>query len=254
MTIHALDAKSLSESIAQTRIDLAAALRLAAYHGLQEGIDNHFTVTVPGCDDRFLVLPFGYHWSEARASNMIVFDEAGNTLEGDGAVEMTAQCIHAPVHRITGKRVVMHTHQTWAVALNILDDNRLLPTTQTAALLQSVIAYDHEYTGLATDLAEGERLAAALGDKSILFMKNHGVMVAANSIAVAYRLLYMLERACQTQILAMSTGSPLSTVTSEIVEGLQTPEQHDRHRGMRHALFFDAMKRVLDREMPGYAE
>jgi ribulose-5-phosphate 4-epimerase/fuculose-1-phosphate aldolase len=148
----------------------------------------------------------------------------------------------------------MHTHQTWAVALNILDDNRLLPATQTAALLQNIIAYDHDYSGLATELAEGERLAAALGDKSILFMKNHGVMVAANSIAVAYRLLYLLERACRTQILAMSTGAPLSSVTAEVVEGLQTPDEHDRHRGKRHTLYFDAMKRVLDRDMPGYAE
>lgn len=200
------------------------------------------------------MLPFGYHWSEARASDMIVFDEAGNTLEGDGVVEMTAQCIHAPVHRITEKRVVMHTHQTWAVALNILDDNRLLPTTQTAALLQGIIAYDHNYTGLAADLAEGERLAAAIGDKSILFMKNHGVMVATNSIAVAYRLLYLLERACRAQILAMSTGAPLSAVSTEVIERLQTPEQNDRHKGQRHTLFFEAMKRVLDRAMPGYAD
>ena len=98
MTVHVLNTELIDDEARNVRIDLAAALRLAAYHDLQEGIDNHFTVTLPGFDDRYLMLPFGLHWSEARASDMIVFDEAGNTLEGEGLVEMTANCIHAPIH------------------------------------------------------------------------------------------------------------------------------------------------------------
>jgi ribulose-5-phosphate 4-epimerase/fuculose-1-phosphate aldolase len=254
MAFHALDTKPSTDTAAQARIDLAAALRLAVYHDLDEGIDNHFTVTVPGYKDRYLVLPFGFHWSEARASKMIVFDEAGNTLEGDGTIELTAQCIHAPIHRITGKSVVMHTHQPWALALNMLEDNRLLPVTQTAALLYGSIAYDDDYRGLATTLEEGERLAAILGDKAILFLKSHGVLVATNDIGKAYRILYLLERACRTQVLAMSTGKPLHTIPPEIADDLIIPNENDRHRGERHNLFFAAMKRVLDREMPGYAE
>ncbi len=254
MAVHVLNTELIDDEARNVRIDLAAALRLAAYHDLQEGIDNHFTVTLPGFDDRYLMLPFGLHWSEARASDMIVFDEAGNTLEGEGLVEMTANCIHAPIHRLSGKRVVMHTHQPWAVALNMLEDNRLLPASQTSALFESLIAYDDNYTGLATMLEEGERLADCLGDKSILFMKNHGVMVATNSIAASFKLLYLLEKACRTQILAMSSGKPLSLVKPEIVDQLQTPSENDRHRRVRTSLFFDAMKRLLDREMPGYAE
>ena len=92
-----------------------AAHRLSVLHELDEGIDNHYTVTVPGETDRYLVLPFGLHWSEARASDLIVFDETGATLEGEGKVELSACCIHAPVHRITGAKVVLHTHQTWAL-------------------------------------------------------------------------------------------------------------------------------------------
>jgi ribulose-5-phosphate 4-epimerase/fuculose-1-phosphate aldolase len=90
-------------------------------------------VTVPGRDGQYLILPFGLHWSEARASDMMVFDESGRTLEGRGVVELSARCIHAPIHRITGARVVLHTHQTWAVALNMLEDNRVLAASQTAA-------------------------------------------------------------------------------------------------------------------------
>ena len=254
MPMHALDATSSTEPVLQARIDLAAAHRLAVYHELEEGIDNHFTVTVPGYEDRYLVLPFGLHWSEARASDMIVFDETGNTLEGDGLVELSAQCIHAPIHRITGVRVVMHTHQPWALALNMLENNRLLPATQTAAFYQGHIAYDDDYRGTADTLAEGEKLAAMLGDKSVLFMKNHGVMVAADSIAKAYKMLYLLERACRTQVLAMSSGEKLAMIPDEVVAQVQLPDENDRHRGQRHTLYFEAMKRVLDREMPGYAD
>ncbi len=77
MAIHAIDSKESSDPITQAKIDLAAAHRLAVLDQLDEGIDNHFTVTVPGYQDRYLVLPFGLHWSEARASDMISFDEAG---------------------------------------------------------------------------------------------------------------------------------------------------------------------------------
>ncbi len=254
MPIHALDAKSTTDPVIQARIDLAAAHRLAVYHELEEGIDNHFTVTVPGYEDRYLVLPFGLHWSEARASDMIVFDEAGNTLEGEGLVELSAQCIHAPIHRITGVRVVMHTHQPWALALNMLENNRLLPATQTATFFQGHIAYDDDYRGTADTLEEGEKLAGMLGDKSVMFMKNHGVMVAASSIAKAYKLLYLLERACRTQLLAMSTSEKLATIPDELVAQVQAPDENDRHRGQRDTLYFEAMKRVLDREMPGYAD
>jgi ribulose-5-phosphate 4-epimerase/fuculose-1-phosphate aldolase len=224
-------------------------------HELDEGIDNHFTVGVPGRDDRFLILPFGLHWSEAKASDMIVFDEAGNTLEGKGVVELSAQCIHAPIHRICGARVVLHTHQTWALALNMLADNRLLPASQTAAFFHGKIAYDDDYTGLAAQLAEGERLARLVADKQVVFMKNHGVLVVGETIAQAYRRLYRLERVCRAQILAMSAGRPIEVLSDEIVARVQAPNAQDRHpRGERDRLFFEAMMRVLDRELPGYAD
>jgi ribulose-5-phosphate 4-epimerase/fuculose-1-phosphate aldolase len=255
MSVHPLHSSRAVDPVTQARIHLAAAHRLAVLDELEEGIDNHFTVTVPGHDDRYLILPFGLHWSEARASDMIVFDESGATLEGEGVVELSAQCIHAPIHRISGARVVLHTHQTWALALNMLEDNRLLPASQTAAYFHGHIAYDDNYTGTADTLAEGERLAKLLGDKQIVFMKNHGVLVTGDTVAQAYRRLYKLERVCRMQVLAMSTGRPLQVLSEEIVAQVQTPGADDRHsRTERERLFFEAMMRVLDREAPGYAD
>jgi len=254
MSVHPLTSAHAVDALAQAKIQLAAAHRLAVLHELEEGIDNHFTVTVPGHDDRYLILPFGMHWSEARASAMIVFDEFGATLDGEGVVELSAQCIHAPIHRICGVRVVLHTHQPWALALNMLKDNRLLPANQTAAFFHGHIAYDDNYAGTADSLEEGERLAGVIGDKPILFLKNHGVIATGDNIAQAYKRLYKLERVCRTQVLALSTGRPIEVLSDDVVGRLQAPSANDRHsRAERERLFFEAMMRVLDRDLPGYA-
>ncbi len=244
-----------NDPVWQAKVHLAAALRLAVLHDFDEGIDNHFTVAVPGREDQYLISPFGVHWSEARASTMMVFNEAGETLEGEGVVELSAQSIHAPVHRITGAKVVLHTHQPWATALNMLKANRLLPATQTAAFFDGVIAYDDHYTGLAAELSEGERLSQLMGGgKTVLFMKNHGVMTVGDTVAQAYRRLYKLEKACRTQVLAMGTGQPLNVLTESVIQRIKNPSPLDRHpRSERERLFFEAMMRVVDRVNPGYA-
>jgi len=255
MSVHPLTARRAADPVREAKIHLAAAHRLAVVHELEEGIDNHFTVTVPGTADRYLILPFGLHWSEARASDMIVFDESGATLEGEGVVELSAQCIHAPIHRITGARVVLHTHQTWALALNMLKENRLLPASQTAAYFHGRVAYDDTYTGTADFIEEGERLAHLIGERQVLFMKNHGVLVVGETVAQAYRRIYMLERVCRAQVLAMGSGKPLEVLSDEIVAQVQAPPVDDRHsRAERERLYFEAMMRVLDRDNPGYAD
>jgi ribulose-5-phosphate 4-epimerase/fuculose-1-phosphate aldolase len=262
MSVHVLSvppANAEADPVRKAKVQLAAAHRLAVMHELEEGIDNHFTVTVPGRDDQYIILPFGLHWSEARASDMIVFDESGATIEGEGDVELSALCIHAPIHRICGANVVMHTHQTWAVALNMLDDNRLIPASQTAAFIHGQVAYDDTYAGTADTLEEGERLASVIGQgtqmRHTLFMKNHGVLVTGSTIAQAYRRLYKLERICRAQILALSTGKPLKVLSDDVIRQVQTEVPQDRHgRAERERLFFEAMMRVMDRINPGYAE
>jgi ribulose-5-phosphate 4-epimerase/fuculose-1-phosphate aldolase len=254
MSVHKLTSRR-ADPVREAKVHLAAAHRLAVFHDLEEGIDNHFTVTVPGTEDRYLILPFGLHWSEARASDMIVWDESGRTLEGEGLCELSAQCIHAPVHRITGARVVLHTHQTWALALNMLPDNRIVPASQTASFFDGHVAYDDDYAGGADTLEEGERLARCMGDKRVLMMKNHGVLVVGDTVAQAYRRLYLLERVCRAQVLAMSTGQQLSILSQDIVKKLQVDPVDDRHsRTERERLYLEAMMRVLDRVNPGYAD
>src|SRR5258708_30039791 len=165
MAFHSLSTVPKPDPVHTARIHLAAALRLAVAPGLDEGIDNHFPVTVPDRKGQYLILPFGRHWSEARASEMMVFDDQGKTVGGDVQVELSAYCIHAPIHRLTGARVVMHTHQPYTLALNMLKDNRVLPATQTAAFYHGRIAYADHYAGTADFPAAGERPPHLVGAK-----------------------------------------------------------------------------------------
>ena len=102
---------------------------------------------------------------------------------------------------------------------------------------------------------EGERISAAMGDKKILFMKNHGVMVLGDTVGEAYKKLYRLERVCRAQVLAMSTGQELAVLSDNIAAAVNHSNPMNSHTQQeRDELYFAAMMRVLDREMPGYAD
>src|SRR6185369_5229131 len=174
------------------RVDLAAAHRLAVMHGFHEGIFNHLTHVVPGKPDRYYQIPFGMHWSEVKASSfMEVGIDDGKTKRGAGEVERSCYCIHAPIHKARPQaKAVFHTHMPYASALTRLEDPRIKEIGQTEVGLLGEIAYDDEYTGPALEPEEGERLSSLIGDKSILFMANHGITTVGETVADAYDRLY----------------------------------------------------------------
>jgi ribulose-5-phosphate 4-epimerase/fuculose-1-phosphate aldolase len=240
----------------QARIDLAAAHRLAFVQGFSEGIFNHLTLRVPGRGDRYYQIPFGMHWSEVTASAfMEVGIDDGKVRRGIGDVERSCYCIHAPIHEALPQgAAVFHTHMPYASALTRLEDPRIKEIGQTEVGLMDAIAYDDNYSGPAFDPAEGERLAKIIGNKTVLFMANHGVTTLGVSVAEAYDRLYYLERAAQVQIYAMWTGQPLKQLPAAVIEKTKreiggasfydAPNPAQRH--------FDALKRILDRTEPDY--
>ena len=240
----------------QARIELAACYRLADRFGLNEGIDNHLTLLVPGYSDRFLLAPFGMHWSEVKASDFMVVDFNGTVVSGQGSVEDTALYIHQPVHRLSPQgRCVLHTHMPYATALCMLENPRLEMAVQSALGFYDDVAYDLNYNGLAYDVSEGERMARALGDKSVLMLANHGVLVVGATVPIAFERLYFLERAAQAQVLALSTGRPLRLISPAVIQ--KTVAQFGVGAAVggrdRADLHFDALKRVLDRNASDYA-
>jgi ribulose-5-phosphate 4-epimerase/fuculose-1-phosphate aldolase len=232
------------------RHNLAAILRWSCRLGLSEGICNHYSCALG--DNRFLVNPFGFHWSELKASQMLLVDHAGNVIDGEGQVEPTAMFIHSEIHRgLPQARCVLHTHMPYATALAALQHGRLEMASQNALRFYDDIAYDDDYQGLALDNAEGIRICGQLCGKRILFLANHGVVVVGQSLAAAFDDLYYLERACELQVLAQSTHRPLKIVSDEVAR--KTAEQFKADDSYAHA-HLAAIRRILDRECPEYAQ
>jgi ribulose-5-phosphate 4-epimerase/fuculose-1-phosphate aldolase len=234
------------------RVELAAAFRMAVRLGLHEGVCNHFSVALTDDGSEFLVNPHGRHFGELRARDLLRVHVDGRVLAGDGEAEASAFYIHGRMHLARpDARCILHTHMPYATALTSVVGGRIEPINQNALRFYNQIAYHDEYGGLALDQDEGDRLAVALGERRILFMANHGVAVAGASVAQAFDDLYYLERTCQNQVLAMSTGLPLKPVPAEEAERTFAEFQGYPHQAELH---FAALKRLLDREEPDYAD
>jgi ribulose-5-phosphate 4-epimerase/fuculose-1-phosphate aldolase len=223
------------------RADLALALRAAAHHGLEEGVCNHFSVALPGSSDRFLINPRGLHWSEIGAEDVVLVDGKGLRLAGQHDVEATAMFIHAAIHRIARKTCVLHTHMPYATSLTLTArrglDTRL---SQNAMRFHGRVAIDARYDGLALDNAEGERIARAMSGADVLFLGNHGVVVCGERVDYAYDDLYFLERSCQAEVLALSTGQPLEPVPETMARHVAMQIQGER---LQSTLFFESLRR-----------
>jgi ribulose-5-phosphate 4-epimerase/fuculose-1-phosphate aldolase len=250
--------ETMTAELGELRVDLAASLRWAARMNLHEGVDNHFSLAVPDEDgvvrgNLFLINPFGWHWSEITASSLVLCDAKGNVLEGDNEVEDTAFFIHSRVHvAAPHARCVLHTHMPYTTSLTLLEGGRLEMCEQNALMFDDRIAYDDDYLGLALDGAEGDRLALKLGNRAILLMASHGVLVTGASVAEAFNDLYYLERAAMFQVLARSSGKPLRTISDDI--RALAREQFVAERAKVADRHFKALRRMLDSEEPEYRD
>lgn len=239
----------------QDRTNLALAFRLAERFGFHEGICNHFSLRLDGTEERYLINPYGVHWSRIQPDSLLLIDGEGRVLAGEGAVEDTALFIHVASHRANPRhKVVLHTHMPYATTLTMLQGEAgVLPMThQTAIRFHGRLAVEPEYGGLAHDASEGERIAsraAKAPEIDIVFLANHGVVVSGGSVAMAFDDLYYLERACRQHVLALQTGQALKTIPQTIVE--QTAEQFSRDLDAYADQHFRALAHVLDTD-PGF--
>jgi ribulose-5-phosphate 4-epimerase/fuculose-1-phosphate aldolase len=235
------------------RVDLSAAFRLAAMMNWHEGVANHFSVAISDNGKKFLVNPKGKHFSRLRASDLLLVDSDDQaSMSGPESPDVTAWCIHAAMHaNIPQARCVMHLHPPYATVVATLKDPEIKPIEQNTARFYKRIAYDLGYGGMALTTDEGHRLADVLGEKSTLMMGNHGVLVAAPSVPVAFDEMYYLERACQTLVRAYSTGQPLNLMTPTAAE--QTARDWGEF-GDLAAAHFEELRRHLDETDPSYAK
>src|SRR5258708_15495830 len=233
----------------QMRTDLAAVFRLTFRFDWNRGIGNHYSLMLPGRKDEFLVNPRGMLFCEVTASNLIVANFAGKVVRGQGEIREVAYHIHAPIHRANpNAQACLHVHPPNITALSLLEDGRFALSHHNNLIFNDRVAYDDAMTGPACDLAEGDRIAKALGDKTILVMANHGVTVVGPTVADAFSELAVAENTCGDQLRAMWTGLKLR----------QQPDHlRWRHRGawserVDARMSLDAWRRILDKEEPDY--
>lgn len=227
------------------RRELAAAFRLAEKFGYSEGICNHFSVVVPGAAERYLINPYGLHWSEMRPEHLLLIDGDGQVVEGDGEVEATARHIHVQGHRANPRhQCILHVHMPWATSLTMVQGGRLEMAHQTAARYYGRVAY-HSFGGIALDETEGRRIAEAQRanrNADVFFLAHHGISIGAPTIALAFDDLYYLERAAKQQVLAMSTGLPLQIIPDEQVK--DTARQYMQVLDVQADKHFEALMRI----------
>jgi len=232
------------------RCDLAAAFRLSVRMGLNAGIGNHFSLMLPDSEDRFLVNARGLLFQEITASNLLVVDFAGRVVSGGREVRAVTYHIHAPIHRNNpAAKCVVHLHPPNLTSLSMIEHGRLALAHHDNLLLNHRVAYDDAATGPASNLEEGDRLTAALGDKTILIMANHGVLSVGPTVHDAFHELTVAEQVCGFQLRAMATGLPLR----EQPDHLRWDNTGPWSERVDARLFLDAWRRILDRDEPDYA-
>ncbi|MEM9783283.1 MAG: class II aldolase/adducin family protein [Pseudomonadota bacterium] len=240
-----------SATLVEARRDLAAAFRWFARLGMNEGIANHFSLAVSDDGQRFLMNPFGLHWSQMRASDLLLLDAEHEPADLGDAVDITAWAIHGALHRrVPHARCIMHLHPRFATALACLEDPTLPPVDQNAMRFYDRVAVDMGYDGMGLG-DEAERIASMLGNRSVMMMAQHGVLSAGPSVATCLDDLYYFEKAAETYMTALATGRALNLASPSVAE--KTARQWESYPGAAEK-HLSAIRAVLDREAPDYAD
>lgn len=238
----------------EVRVDLAAAYRLAAQRGWDDTIYTHLSASVPEEPGHYLINRFGVRFDEITASSLVKVDVAGRVVDGSGAsVNPSGFAIHGAVHAARPDAAcVIHLHTPWGVALSMLPEG-LQATSQFAMRLHGRLGR-HPYEGLALGREERARLAAHLGDLDGLILDNHGTLTVGRTVAEAWMLSYLLDRAAQAQLAAMAaTGGRVRVVSDEVAELTRRQWVGDGSE-LDGDLEWPALLRGLDRSLPGYRD
>ena len=245
--------EQVSEAEWQARVDLAAAYRLVALHGWDDLIFTHISARAPGGDHHFLLNPYGMMFEEVTASSLVKIDLKGNkVMDSPHFINPAGFTIHSAVHEAReDAQCVMHLHTRNGIAVSAQKDG-LQPLSQQAMFALASLAY-HDYEGLALDEGEKPRLVSDFGDKKFLILRNHGLLTVGRTVAEAFLGMFLLERACEIQLLAQSGGSELSPIPHEII-GRVASQLNAVTIGMGATLTWPGLLRKLDRIDNSYRE
>ena len=209
----------MAQTEQELRVQLAACYRIFDYMGWTELIYNHITVKLPGDEHHFLINPYGLHYSEVKASNLVKVDIEGNIVEEtDYAVNPAGIVIHTAIHAARPDvTCIAHTHTDAGMAVACSEEG-LRNDNFYSALLNNRVAY-HDFEGITLMDDEKPRLIANLGDKNMLILRNHGLLTVGHSVPDAFLSMYIFENTCRIQIDALAGGTPLIPIDPQIIAG-----------------------------------
>ena len=245
--------EQVSDEEWQTRVDLAACYRIIALHGWDDLVFTHISARVPGPDEHFLINPYGMLFEEITASSLVKVDLAGEVvLESPHPINPAGFVIHSAIHEARHDAAcVLHTHTKAGVAVSAQKDG-LLPLSQISLIPYATLSY-HDYEGIALNEDEKPRLVADLGENLAFILRNHGLLTVGATIPDAFLMMYALETACQTQLMAQSGGAELVQVPAPIVEGIKAQVEQVT-RGLGGQLAWPGLLRKLDRRDPSFRD
>ena len=188
---------------------LAAAFRLFAKFGFDEGVAGHITARDPEHRETFWVNPFTKDFSQVSVSNLIRIDHAGEVVEGDWPVNRAAFAIHSRLHAARPDVIAAaHAHSLYGKAFASL--GKLLdPITQDSCAFYDDHSVFGDYTGVVLDTSEGDRIAEALGGRKAVILRNHGLLTVGHSVDAAAFWFITMDRCCHAQLLADAAGQTI---------------------------------------------
>jgi ribulose-5-phosphate 4-epimerase/fuculose-1-phosphate aldolase len=233
------------------RVELAAAYRIFAHLGWTELIYNHLSLRVPGEPGHYLINPFGLHYREVCASNLVKVDLNGQIVgHSDWPINPAGITFHGAIHAtLPDAHCVMHVHTTPTMAVCCLEDG-LSFTNFYAAQLYGKIAY-HEFEGITVHREEGARILASAAGKPVLLLRNHGPVVIGHSLAQAFSMMWLVQRACEVQMASQAMG-PLRSIPVAVLEACVRDSLNFNPAYGAGQDVFDAMQRQVDAVDPGY--
>ena len=240
------------------RVQLAACYRIFAMLGWTEMIYNHITVRVPtsasGDEKQFLINPFGLHYSEVTASNLVKINLKGEVLDGSKhRINPAGFVVHATLHDgIEGAHCVMHTHTTAGVAVACLQ-NGLMQTNFYSAQLHNMVAY-HDFEGITIHADEGPRVLKSIGNKQAVILRNHGLLAWGDTVPETFAILWTMQRACEIQLATFSMGPAISVPEDIAARCTRDSLQFDVNHGGAGQDVFDALVRQVDRIDASYRQ
>lgn len=236
------------------RCELAAAFRIAHRLGWSDFLGTHFSLRVPGTENQFLINPYGLLFQEITASSLLKVDTEGNKLtESPYEMNRAGFVIHSAVHMGAPQaHCVMHCHTLAGVGV-ATQKQGLLPITQMALTIWNELRY-HDYEGVADNEDERERIVKDLGDGTMMLLRNHGTLTVGSDVAEAFSRMVRLERACRFQLVALTGGAEPRQLPQEVIDytAQQGVEINRTGRAAGGRLLWQALRRQLDREDPGY--